>query len=77
MFVGWEGVNCESDIDECNDTSTCVNGKCINNDGGFTCDCTGTGYDGMYLLLQNTSESLKDICNAVYQWLGTFKPHIS
>ena len=27
------------DINECNDTSECANGTCVNNDGSFTCIC--------------------------------------
>ena len=33
------------DVDEC-DGSPCVNGVCDNNPGSFTCNCTGTGFDG-------------------------------
>ena len=39
------------DINECDD-SPCVNGACNNTAGSFTCDCTGTGFDGA--LCQNS-----------------------
>ena len=35
------------DIDECKlDSNTCGTGKCSNNEGSYTCDCTGTGFTG-------------------------------
>ena len=38
---GWEGKNCEKDINECDTPDWCMNGgTCINTDGGFTCNCT-------------------------------------
>ncbi|XP_062608379.1 neurogenic locus notch homolog protein 1-like isoform X1 [Saccostrea cucullata] len=36
--VGFAGVNCENDINECL-TSPCVNGTCVNNPGSYTCAC--------------------------------------
>ncbi|KAK7093001.1 hypothetical protein V1264_008666 [Littorina saxatilis] len=45
---GWEGVDCDTDINECNSTShhNCSGGHetCRNNDGGFTCVCEA-GYE--------------------------------
>ena len=50
---GWKGENCEVDIDECKENVTlpdgraaCERGQCLNSDGSYTCDCTGTGYTG-------------------------------
>ena len=33
------------DVNEC-DNSPCVNGVCQNTAGSFTCDCTGTNFNG-------------------------------
>ncbi|XP_072033997.1 uncharacterized protein [Amphiura filiformis] len=42
---GWEGKNCQTDIDECLNMP-CQNGAtCNNNDGSYKCDCA-PGYDG-------------------------------
>ena len=36
-----------SDVDECALNNTCQNGGvCINSIGSYSCDCTGTGYEG-------------------------------
>ena len=46
-FSEWTGELCEADVNECNFTSTpCQRGECVNTDGGFFCNCTGTGYEG-------------------------------
>ena len=37
---------CISDIDECNSTPCENGGVCENTVGSFTCNCTGTGFDG-------------------------------
>ena len=51
--LGWEGDNCESDIDECAGNATladgrpsCERGQCKNLDGSYECDCSATGYNG-------------------------------
>ncbi|XP_071954313.1 cubilin homolog [Antedon mediterranea] len=43
------GQQCESDIDECSDsTDKCVNGAtCVNTQGSYTCTCVH-GYAGIY-----------------------------
>lgn len=40
ILTGWEGFNCEEDIDECA-TNPCRNGICIQNEPGlgYTCYC--------------------------------------
>ena len=48
-ILGFEGVHCEFDIDECSDDlpPRCHNnGRCLNYDGGFDCNCADTGYIG-------------------------------
>ena len=39
---------CVPDVDECGlGIDTCSNnGTCTNSPGSYTCDCTGTGYEG-------------------------------
>ena len=38
-----------SDIDECSTSTPCSNsGTCNNSPGSYSCDCTGTGYNGTY-----------------------------
>lgn len=44
---GFNGTNCESDIDECADNKLCGNGICINNHGAFRCYCQ-PGFTGNY-----------------------------
>ncbi|XP_048727710.2 uncharacterized protein LOC125645867 [Ostrea edulis] len=37
---GWSGTDCESDIDECGQSSTCpVSSTCVNSLGSYTCVC--------------------------------------
>ena len=42
-------MHCDEDIDECNGTingtEPCENGECINEAGGYTCNCT-EGWEG-------------------------------
>ena len=35
-----------SDINECATGTPCNSGSCSNTPGTFTCDCTGTGFEG-------------------------------
>jgi Notch-like protein len=47
---GFTGVNCETDINECSDSTkvTCYNNStCINTIGGFICRCL-TGFTGQF-----------------------------
>ena len=52
--VGWTGEYCETNIDECDlSLSDSVplchhNGVCIDTPGSYTCNCTNTGYTGMW-----------------------------
>ncbi|XP_064650303.1 protein crumbs-like [Lineus longissimus] len=41
---GWQGTNCDQDINEC-DANPCKNGNCTNFDGGYNCTCN-PGYEG-------------------------------
>jgi hypothetical protein len=41
---GWEGINCEDDVDEClNDTACPTKSACLNSDGSYMCKCNA-GY---------------------------------
>ena len=45
FIVGWEGPNCDVDIDEC-ERGFCQNNiSCTNWDGGYNCTCKA-GYEG-------------------------------
>ena len=54
--TGYDGYDCENQIDECaKTTDSCVNGDCVDQTGfttqypnGHSCDCAGTGYEGTY-----------------------------
>ena len=35
-----------SDINECSTGTPCNGGTCLNTPGTFSCDCTGTGFEG-------------------------------
>ena len=35
-----------SDVDDCTADACANNGQCIDGINDFTCDCTGTGYEG-------------------------------
>ena len=35
-----------TDINECATGTPCNSGSCSNTPGTFTCDCTGTGFEG-------------------------------
>ena len=40
------GKNCTVDVDECTTNDPCVNGDCMNRDGGYNCICD-SGWTGM------------------------------
>ena len=44
------------DLDECaTELHSCANGAtCVNTQGSYTCDCTGTGYGGSDCSIGNT-----------------------
>ncbi|GFS27299.1 delta-like protein [Elysia marginata] len=54
---GWEGDNCDKDIDECSYTyDLCNTGTCENSPQGYTCNCPD-GYSGEHC------ENLENPCN--------------
>ena len=54
---GYQGRNCD-DINECSNVYFCKNdGGCVNLNGTFSCNCTGTGFEGA------RCESPIDNCN--------------
>lgn len=55
------GRNCETDIDDCASTPCLHDGKCIDQLGGFKCDCTNTGFEGVVCQL-NINECESNPC---------------
>ncbi|XP_074655599.1 uncharacterized protein LOC141909117 isoform X2 [Tubulanus polymorphus] len=43
--AGYEGVQCKTDINECNLWTPCVNGTCVDRVNNYTCNCN-PGYEG-------------------------------
>ena len=58
---GYEGRNCEKEIDECKLFEPCVNGTCIDNIADYTCECS-SGWGG-----KNCSVELTG-CDKVVSW---------
>jgi len=54
VCAGWTGERCETNIDECalsvnNSEPVCRHdGRCIDTEGSYTCNCSNTGYTGMW-----------------------------
>ena len=56
LCILFTGQDCQADVDECLDPSTCLNGAdCKNTEGSFECNCT-TGYEGEHCQLPNCSQ---------------------
>ena len=62
IFIGYTGSRCETDWNDC-ESQPCQNyGRCIDEVGGFSCDCSGTGYSG--IICQNNIDEclINDPC---------------
>ena len=58
--TGYAGAFCETDIDECLDNMTCMNGGiCSNTMGGFMCDCSLIDFEG------DNCETMIDDCDGI------------
>ncbi|XP_030850244.1 uncharacterized protein LOC100889793 [Strongylocentrotus purpuratus] len=57
--VGWRGMNCELDVDECQEGSPC-NQSCTNSPGSFVCSCN----PGYYLDVDGVSCPDVDECSS-------------
>ncbi|XP_033744982.1 fibropellin-1-like isoform X2 [Pecten maximus] len=67
--VGWEGVACQYDIDECAQGSPCPNGTtCVNKAGSYECDSCNNTYCGV----NGTCSMLNFVptCTCGYGWAG-------
>ena len=42
---GWEGIDCQVNIDECHLIHGCIHGQCVDTVGSYRCDCD-RGYHG-------------------------------
>uniref|UniRef100_A0A2C9JEB6 Uncharacterized protein n=1 Tax=Biomphalaria glabrata TaxID=6526 RepID=A0A2C9JEB6_BIOGL len=64
---GWEGVNCDQDINECSNSSYCSGSfvQCINLNGSAECRCT-TGYEK-----PNSAGTCQDVNECVNPLLNT------
>ena len=40
--IGFQGSDCDEDIDECSHPSICNNGRCANTIGSYYCNCAST-----------------------------------
>ncbi len=47
-ILGFAGIHCEVNIDECNPNPCKNEGRCIDGVNAFTCNCTDTGFNGMF-----------------------------
>ena len=63
------GANC-TDVDECLDVANCINGRCINTEGSYQCEClegfelnpTGVGCVGKCTRMYKTFPKTKSQC---------------
>ena len=56
------------DVDECSSGTPCNTGACTNTPGTFTCDCTGTGFEG------DTCQNGKAI-QPIFHWVKGLSYH--
>lgn len=56
------GRNCEIDIDDCAPNPCLNEGKCIDQLGGYKCDCANTGFTGA-VCQRNINECESDPCS--------------
>ena len=58
--TGYAGDFCQTDIDECLDSNSCMNGgECLNSLGGFTCNCEEIDFNG------DNCENMIDDCAGI------------
>ena len=70
-----------ADIDECSTGTPCNTGVCNNTPGTYTCDCTGTGFDGatcsdrkfsFYILKTKSNSLVIVLLYSFYHWIFLF-----
>ena len=71
---GYTGTAPNCQLDDCLNTAIpCHNGgRCIDDDGTYSCDCTSTGYEGQYCEV-DIAECVSSPCvqgSCVEGWLG-------
>ena len=62
-FSGYDGVLCDTDINECQTPEICGNGTCFNFDGYYNCDCPiGFTGDGCSTVSNHLAAGDKNTC---------------
>lgn len=67
FFVGYIGLLCEMNIDECLTPDICGNGICIDTQGSYRCECMDKGKCGFNCALDNpciSNPCVKGICES-------------
>ncbi|XP_052806502.1 mucin-4-like [Mya arenaria] len=66
---GWQGVNCDGDINECNTPNVCndANKECANTIGSYTCSCRSGYYKDANGTCQDVNECESDQLNTCEQ----------
>ncbi|XP_037922140.1 protein crumbs isoform X2 [Hermetia illucens] len=60
-ILGFSGSRCETDLNDCESQPCQHNGRCVDEIGKFSCDCSNTGYAGP-LCQDNVDECLMNPC---------------
>ncbi|KAH3796462.1 hypothetical protein DPMN_150030, partial [Dreissena polymorpha] len=54
-YHGYTGARCETNINECANLTLCDPGSCIDLNGTFECNCTGTGFIGDFCNIKESA----------------------
>jgi protein crumbs len=71
---GFTGLNCETNVDDC-ESQPCLNhGKCLDEVNAYACDCSDTGFEGDHCET-NIDDCLSDPCVNGAQCLDEIKDY--